>query len=236
MFSVLTREGKNNTLAWAVWRGVMMKVAVVFDNPIDVAVALAEIEVPEEVFRDVILDSEGERDLCSGNDAPSFPGFLAWAKKVRGLRDRLAPHDWRPNDDGNFSTVVRGDGAVSIAVATGDHRTGKRMVGDPRTKYQKGPRMLIAVEKNSDQMGIWEQDKHVILVPDVEGHSTWILLCNREGDRVYAELSLPNEIAPDGQVVGWARRIILAPIVVEPEPGKLLEDEGADFDVDVVAK
>lgn len=212
-----------------------MKVAVEYSTPIEVANALAEIGIPEEVFREIALDSEAERDRCTDNDPPSAPGFYAWAKRVRGLRDKKVPDGWAPNDDGNFSTIERPDGLISIAVATGDGRTGWRGY-QPRTKYPKGPRMVSAIERNSEQGGLFGDEMKAVLVPSLDRPTTWVWLCNRVGDTLYSELSLPDEIAPDGQVVGWARRIFLQPIVVEPDPGKLLEDEGQDFDIEVVAK
>ena len=48
-----------------------------------------------------------------------YRGLALWGETVRTLRDQLAPAGWKPEEADNFPTVVRGDGALAIAVASG---------------------------------------------------------------------------------------------------------------------
>ena len=47
---------------------------------VEVASALTELGLSVEVLREVLLIGEAARDACTANDAPSVPGFFAWAK------------------------------------------------------------------------------------------------------------------------------------------------------------
>lgn len=53
-------------------------------------------------------------------------------------------------------------------------------------------------------------------VDEPETWITWMLLKKRSGDSVLSELSLPSAMTTDGQVESWQTRIILDPMLIDP--------------------
>lgn len=207
-----------------------MKAATVKTNQIEVADALAELGLTTEILIEAIIRGEIARDRCTANDPPCAPGFYAWSGTVRGLRDILLPQGWTRNDDDNYSRVVSPDKLIALAVVTGDDGTGNREV-DPKTKYPKGPATQAAVSSNQWSLNFGEDASDESANEDAETWITWMLLKKRSGDSVLAELSLPSSMTDDGQVESWQTRIILNPIVIEPNIE--VEDESSETPIDV---
>ncbi|MCA9593748.1 MAG: hypothetical protein KC776_10575 [Myxococcales bacterium] len=184
----------------------------VIDEPRTVALRLRELGVEPKVLRDAILDGEAARESCTAHDPVQMPGFLAWGRVVRGLRDRLVPDNWKARDHRGYATVVSPDESIAIAVATGNEVTGTAGAG-ASTKYPKGAATVTAVECN--QLELFAPDQ-----PSVEKPTTvtWLLLIRREGDGIHAELSRPELLDTKGFVARWSERILLELIDVEPEP------------------
>jgi len=186
-----------------------------------------------EILEEVIKRGEIARDSCTKNDPPSTPGLVAWSASVRSLRDLLIPHGWERNDDQNFSTVVSPDKDVAIAIATGNEGTGDE-TRESNTKYARGAATQAAIEEN--------RFLNSLFAPQSEETSkirraTWVLLKRRarNGDTVYAELSLPAKMTKDGFVESWDTRIILEPILIDPSV--ILEDDSTEeIDVPVIRK
>lgn len=198
----------------------------------DAHVRLAELGLTYPVLRDAILVGELARSSCTSNDPPALAGFLGWGRTTRGLREATIPLGWKPSEDGQLSTTVHPAGAIAIAVATGDHGTGIA-IATPKTKYPKGPATAAAVERNLQQLGLFDTKVELAEERPKPGIVTWLLLMARNAVEIRCELSLPGRIGLDERVEDWAERIILDPISVEPTPdlGKL--DEATDFDVSV---
>lgn len=189
----------------------MRQMAIVVQEPQDVEARLVGIGVSLVLLRDAILDGEAAREGCSPHDPVSAPGYFAWARTVRGLRDRLVPDGWVAQNTLGYPTVATEDGTVAIAVATGDEGTG-RAEATPGTKHPKGSVTTFAVEEN--QLSLFPSDRPA----RSERTVTWILLTRRQGDTVLAELSRPEVITAEGAIVRWTERIILGGIAVGPEP------------------
>jgi hypothetical protein len=183
--------------------------AIVRQSVIEVRTALRELGLESDILREAILRGEVARDSCTANDPPSAPGFDAWARTVRALREILIPRGWSRNDDINLSTIVSPNGSFAITVATGDEGTG-RVEADPKTKYPKGPATEAAVNRN--QLRLFAVDEST-----AEMQLTWMLLRRRDGESVLSELSLPASMTEDGQVEEWLERIILDPITLGPD-------------------
>src|SRR5215204_1343494 len=113
-------------------------------SPLERKKALASLGLSDELLSVAITKGEVARDSCTDNDPPNAPGFDAWAKTVRALRDTLIPKGWTRNDDAMLSTVVSPDGKIAVLVVAGDEG-----VGDadkvPRTKYPRGAATSAAV-------------------------------------------------------------------------------------------
>jgi hypothetical protein len=61
----------------------------------------------------------------------------------------------------------------------------------------------------------------------------WLLLLKVEGDQLSLELSLPDDIADDGRVESWVRRIPLPPIVLGGSMEVASDDHGEEPDIDI---
>jgi len=194
---------------------------------IEVVNALAQMGLTNEILSDAILRGEIARDSCTANDAPGAPGFYAWAGTVRALRDILMPQAWTRNDDACYSRVVNPDKSIAIAVVTGDAGTGDKDA-NPKTKYPKGTATQAAVSSN--QWSLFGESASVEDEP-AETWITWMLLRKRTGDSVFAELSLPSSMTREGQVESWQTRIILTPILIDPNID--VEDDSSEPPIDV---
>lgn len=208
--------------------------ASVRKSPLEVKKALASLGLTDELLRVAITKGEVARDSCTDNDPPNAPGFDAWARTVRALRETLIPKGWKRNDDAMLSTVVSPDGSVAIAVVTGDEGVGEadRI---PHTKYPRGAATEAAVTRNQrwlfPEMNKAQEEADEKKLKQI----TWMLLRRRSKDKdkesVFAELSLPASMTKGGEVTRWLTRIILEPIAIEPTV--VIDDGQADEGIDV---
>lgn len=178
------------------------------------------------------------------NDPPSFHGVTAWARGLRGLREILSNSGWTKDDSGNYSTVVSPDKSLAITVATGDKETGvydpARPLASPKFKHPKNNMTRAAVNRNAVVLYLFPEmaaDARAEAEEQeaAEKRITWMLLKRREGDKVFAELSLASKFSDGGQVSWWEHRIILEPFDVEPiaDVGDDTGDDAGDMDIDV---
>ena len=201
--------------------------AAVKVSDIEVTDTLAQLGLTREILSEAVLRGEIARDSCTANDAPGAPGYYAWNGTVRALRDILMPQGWARNDDICYSRVVSPDKSIAIAVCTGDDGTGNKDA-TPRTKYAKGTATQVAVSINQ---GSLFGDPIPSEEEAPETWITWMLLKKRTDDTVFAELSLPSSMTKDGQVESWQTRVILAPMLIDPNIE--VEDDSAETPIDV---
>lgn len=183
---------------------------VIRQGSIEVNRALAELGIRFEYVRDAILVGESERDGCTANDAKNAPGFFAWDRCVRALREILAPLGWFRDDDDLLETVISPDGSIAIDVATGNDDTGNPdPEAMPNVKYAKGTATERAVNSNEPMLFELEWEEGA-LERNPAQRQTWILLRKRvSDDELRAELSLPESMNEQGFVERWSIRIIL---------------------------
>lgn len=203
---------------------------VIRAGQIDVTNDLATLGVPYETLKEAILAGEYARNECTLNDPPNGPGFIAWDKTLRRLKERLVSEGWTRND----YTVLRPDGRMVIAVATGDEATGDPD-RTPKTKYPKGAATEIAVRRNREQLELFDQglNRKIIDSPRPDEMQTWMLVRHRIDDTIFSELSLPFRLGDDGRVEDWGFRIILEPIALEPNPVPDQNEGGQTIEVKV---
>lgn len=182
-------------------------------EPEDVGLRLATLGLSQEDLRRAIVEGQMARDSCTANDPTGTPGYLAWSRTVRTLREVLGQRGWRADNTGTFATAVDESGATAIAVMSGDDDTGNA-TGTPSTKYSKGPRTHAAVDGNT--LWLFEEFDSPRTVDsetaERHGRQTWVLLINRRADLVTSELALPEAIGEDGRIDAWAERLLLEPI------------------------
>lgn len=206
----------------------MAKVKV---KPFEVGSELSRLGLSESIITQALLEGEAERDSCTLNDPATAPGYLGWKGTVRSLRDQLIPRGWERNNDGGYPTVVNHDKTVAIAVSTGDEGIGNPEIF-PNTKNPKGSSTRRVVNENQGTLFDFLPEGN----PDKKPNTmTWILLKRRDGDTLFAELSLPISITDDGSITGWDTRIIFAPVRFDSEPTLQFNDDSgsAGFDIDI---
>jgi hypothetical protein len=209
---------------------------------ISVRQELAALGLKPEDLADAISFGEKYRALCTDNDPRIFQGTTAWARTLRGLREnkRLLRLGWTKDRTGNFETCVCPDKSYCISVSTGSKETGKYDPAfpsiKPHLKHPKGIMTQAAVEVNAWLFPELAADakKKAEELEALKKRATWILLLHRDGNIVFAELSLASEFS-GGQVTHWRHRIILEPLEVEPliDVADDSGDDSGEADVDV---
>jgi hypothetical protein len=194
-------------------------------DPIDVHARLRELGLRTDTLTATLTAGAAAAALCTSNHPPNFSGLIFWGDAVRALRDLLMAEGWRSDNSYNYPTAVRGDGALAIAIASGDEWTGRAEApdGHPSTNHAKGAATQRAVERN---MMLPFYDQLPPQADDVDGRpSTWVLLHHREGNMIRCELSRPTAINTSGYVETWSERIVLPTIELEPRPSVGVGDE-----------
>jgi hypothetical protein len=196
-----------------------------------VATRLTELGLVEQTLRDAVQDGLHHAFLCTKHDPPPLPGFLAWGKTMRFLRDHLVPLGWTNSNARNYATVITPDGSFAITVAAGDSNTGRTQDGVvPTTRSEKGPATRDAVNRNQLSFADISED---FPRPKPSATQTWLVLhhADETAGEIRIELSLPASMTKDGFVTEWRERIILTPIplnaaletTAEPEVGDEIE-------------
>jgi len=184
----------------------------------DVRRRLVEMGLEEEPLADVVRQGYVAFASCTANDPPLYPGFTAWAKMVRALREYLLPKKWQRSDESNYSLVINPTGALAIAVATGDDATGCAD-STPTTKSTRGTCTIEAVSVNQSQLDLpfdWPALPARMRPGDPnDKRITWILLVHRALTEIRCELSLPLSMGDDSRVDSWRERIILSSIPID---------------------
>jgi hypothetical protein len=177
--------------------------------------ALANLGVDAETLWTALREGSAAAARCTPLHPPMAPGFYRFSETVRSLGEQLASEGWMRRDYKNFATVVRPDGRVQIAVARGDDGTGD-LAADVATRSPKGVVTTEAIQRNLslplDERYIADNVKMV----NAGDCATWFLLHDRRDGRVFAELSRPKAVGPDGFVELWEPRISLGAEPVDP--------------------
>jgi hypothetical protein len=210
-----------------------MKVAIWYE-PDEVATALARLGLAVAPL--VVAVNRGYLAAISrtSNDAPNAAGFYQWNETLRTLREELAVFEFTRSTTRGYSTALRGDKRMAIAVSSGDEGTGVAGA-NPSTKQVKGPCTIAAVSSNAVQLELFPG---LVLIPPPPSPDeieclTWILLFRAPGAELRAELSLPVNMDEGGQIRAWRERIILPSQPLDttftiPEP-----DFGPDVEIEI---
>ena len=203
---------------------------LVLTSPEDVDARLQDLGLERDPIVDVVKQGYFAYISSTDNHPPLYPGFVAWAEMVKGLREYLLPKQWTRCDKNNYSRVVNPNGTVSIAVATGDPGTGQAH-SNPTTNAPKGPSTVEAVSLNLD---FFKPEPNATANSSEDDELlTWILLVHRISANVLCELSLPLSMGDDGRVDLWRERLIIGSIPLDPDPVKMTPPSLPDIDVDV---
>ncbi len=108
--------------------------------------------------------------------------------------------------------MVSPDGAVAIAVSSGDANTGNPLAS-PKTRNEKGEASRVAVEENERQGKLFGELPVVLRkgAPIPPGRTYW-LLTHETKEKIHFELSLPMAMDEDARLTEWHDRILFDPI------------------------
>jgi hypothetical protein len=182
----------------------------VYSSPQEVPDRLLELGLNQEILCEAVQRGQAARASCTPNHPAPYFGIAAWAETVAALRELLRPLGWERVDSGNLPLTVDAAGRVSLVVSTGDENTGN-LRANPCTRSSKGPRTQNAVTVNALQMTLFDLRLRPEDLDESNGKMTFLLLFHRlpvEGE-IRCELSRPIAMNDEGQVSGWAERIIL---------------------------
>jgi hypothetical protein len=182
----------------------------VYSSPEEVSSRLSELGLRQEILCEAVQRGQAARASCTPNHPAPFQGIWAWAETVASLRELLRPEGWTRADSGNLPLTVDAAGRVSLIVSTGDENTGNPKVS-PCTRSSKGPRTLNAVTVNALQMTLFDVRLRPEDLDETSGRMTFLLLFHSDTktNEVRCELSRPIKMNEEGQVSGWAERVIL---------------------------
>lgn len=207
-----------------------MQVAVAF-TPADRDARLAQLGLQADWITAVVRNGFVSRSWWTLNHPAFVAGILWWAETIARLRETLAPVGWWRQDVRNYALCVSPDGAIAIAVSSGNAATGRRGL-TPRTNAAKGASTIEAVDDNCQQLelDLPGVESTVVNLPRTP-RKTWILLVHRSENEVRYELALPVHVDDQrGFVDRWAERIIFDPIDLGRAPETLIgPDPDDDF-------
>jgi len=175
----------------------------------------------EQLLIDVLISSEGIRAEATDIDAPTRGGTEAYFAKVRELRIGLLPFGWTYSNASNYCTTISPCRGHAIAVAAGTWGTGL-VHPTPETARSMGEVTTRVVEVNQVQLSLFNSP----VIARQEQPLTWLLLSHRAGDRLYAELSLPDGQTENGVVCTWRQRFVLSPSDLGPSVFRSRRDDG----------
>lgn len=209
-----------------------MKVAI-WSQPDEVEAVLARLGVAVAPLQVAVNRGYLAAISRTANDAPNAAGFYQWNETLRALREELAAFEFTRSNTRGYSTALRADKRMAIAVSSGDEATGIAQA-IPSTKQVKGPCTIAAVSSNAAQLELFPGS--VLMPPPARDDEieclTWILLFHASGTELRAELSLPVTMDEGGQIRAWRERIILptqpldtAVAIPEPDFGPEVEVE-----------
>ncbi len=209
-----------------------MKVAI-WSEPDDVEAALARLGLAVAPLAAAVSRGHLAAISRTSNDAPNAAGFYQWNETLRTLREELASFEFTRSNNRGYSTALRADKRMAIAVSSGDEGTGLPKA-NPSTKQVKGPCTVAAVSSNAAQLELFPA--LVLMAPPASIDAdclTWILLFRAATSELRAELSLPVNMDDTGQIRAWRERIILPSQPLDatfniPEP-----DFGPDVEIEI---
>lgn len=190
-----------------------------------------------ELLRDGVVAraAAASRSYVGGLYPPAAPGIVRWIHSVATMREALAPLGWEPDDSDLLSKVVHPGRGLAIVPATGNAVTGIPYAiarKQPSTKWPKGERTAVAVERNQE-LTLFGADSEVDgQVPVV----TWMLLQYATKEEVRSELSLPGTINARGFITDWRERFILPPLSNDGGPIDQPFQDGDDDGIDITVE
>lgn len=197
---------------------------------------LADLGLSLDVLEEAVWVGELYRSGCTANDPKAVPGYIAWARAIRCLREQLLPLGWESLEVSNLPLVLNPKNRVAVAVSSGDDATGNAALV-AKTKNRKGKAAKAMVANGYHQLSLFPNDS-AGTVKKPQGFQIWYLLVSRQGNEAYYQLSLPRRMEEGKPIRDWAETIFFPPLNLDDRTrGRGYNSEEAQtIDVEIFRK
>jgi len=201
---------------------------------------LASLGLSRTVLAEIVRRGEMARMDATPHDPVSAASWDAYRHRVRATRDLLCISQWKPKFQDGLELTVAPDGTHQIMTRGGFSGVGQPDADPQPTRELGGAAERVAVTNSNLFPDKWFAQKARDGTSKVRGKGsipahTWVLLVQRVGDLVFAELSLPSRL--DDRSAEWRERIILPAVDYSAvEPADETASQSDDDDVMVSKK
>ena len=186
-----------------------------------------------DLIRGAVREAHAKASDTTRFHPPTYAGTVAQAETVGLLGEFLATRGWTTVQDQNFCTIVHEVTGATLAVTSGNKSTGWRDQ-TPRSRNPKGPLTHHVVHRN--QTTLADFSPGFPRIPVSEGQTHYLLFYqDTQREEIRLEVALPYVMAENGQIAGWAKRMILEAIDLS-QPAPVQEPEPRPIDVPVARR
>ncbi len=190
------------------------------------------------LLRNAIVGGLGARNEVTRASAPTAAGVQQWLITVEGLRTFLAKLHWKIHEHQNCPFISSPESEISIVVMTGNSETGKDGFDDPTNQAEKGAVAESYVQKNFNQLELFNSDALKVAKRKAKETQVWALLYHYDKslNQLRFELSLPTGFSRR-KITQWGERLIFGVVSNDPQDFTISKDDpSAPATVDVVPK
>jgi len=192
---------------------------------------LSKLGLTMDGLVEVVLRGESARAGATAHDPLPAAGWDAYRHRVRALRDINCPAGWTVLHDAGLEMILSPDKKRVVVTRAGEDGVG--LTGtQPQPKQAVGASTARSVGANLVLDPSWFNK-----APSAElkgKPEVWMLLVERTGDVVCAELSRPSGTEEDGTVSGWLVRILLPNIDLNaPQKKRPVPEASPPTEIDV---
>ncbi|MEU9920810.1 hypothetical protein AB0H51_05740 [Streptomyces griseoluteus] len=168
--------------------------------------------VPEDIYTPLSRAS-AEARLSTELDSPGMAGYTFWSRCNRFFREQMMQEQrgWTYSNSQQILRCIHPSGRFAVTAVSASGAVGNEKAswsGDIRTKNPKGPAVARLVQRNGEQLPLFDIPGQRIEIPDVTEVPTWFLLYKSDKEGLSFELSMPVNM--HGKYVDtWRERIIL---------------------------
>ena len=183
-----------------------------------------------DLLRGVVREAYAKASDTTDFHPPTYAGTVAQAETVGLLGKVLVKRGWTAVQNQNLCTIVHDVTGATLAVTSGNKATGWPDQ-TPRSRNPKGPLTHHVVRRN--QATLADLSPSFPRLPVSPGQTHYLLFYHdAQREEIRLEVALPFVMAENGQIAGWAKRMILQPIDLS-QPAAVQEPEPRPIDVPV---
>ncbi|WP_432082000.1 hypothetical protein [Streptomyces sp. WAC 04229] len=168
--------------------------------------------VPDDIYTPLSRAS-AEARLSTELDSPGMAGYTFWSRCNRFFREQMMQEQrgWTYSNSQQILRCIHPTGRFAVTAVSASGEVGNEKAswsGDIRTKNPKGPAVARLVQRNGEQLPLFDIPGQRVEIPDISEVPTWFLLYKSDREGLSFELSMPVNM--HGKYVDtWRERIIL---------------------------